>query len=132
MTAQVHVEVPRARRYPVSFAIEYRPGNQRRWHSGVTQNVSASGVLFGEALSDRQLELGAPIDMHLIIPSEIQGHAPTRVLCVGHVIRIVDRDGDSQPRIIAATIARYRLVRGDVAVGVPDARRASGERDGHR
>jgi hypothetical protein len=113
MTAQVRSEIPRARRYPVSFAIEYRPANQRRWQSGVTQNVSASGVLFGEAISDRQLELGAPIDMHLIIPSEIQGRAATRVFCVGHVTRIVESISDSQPRAIAATIARYRLVRGD-------------------
>jgi PilZ domain len=112
MTAQVRSEIPRARRYPVSFAIEYRPANQRRWQSGVTQNVSASGVLFGEAISDRQLELGAPIDMHLIIPSEIQGRAATRVFCVGHVTRIIESP-DSQPRAIAATIVRYRLVRGD-------------------
>jgi hypothetical protein len=113
MTSHVRVEVPRARRYPVSFAIQYRPGHQRRWHSGVTQNVSASGVLFGEALGDRQLELGAPIDMHLIIPSSIQGHVATRVLCVGHVMRIVEPLSDEQPRAVAATILRYRLMRGD-------------------
>src|SRR5919204_3776117 len=66
-------EVQRARRYEVAFAIHYRQRRQRDWRSGMTQNVSASGVLFGEAAGDRQLQLHAPLEMELTIPSNVPG-----------------------------------------------------------
>ena len=104
-------EVPRARRYQVTFAIQYRQRRHRRWQKGVTENVSASGVLFGEAAGDRQLALDAPVEMELTIPSEVPGGAVTRISCSGRVARIVD-PGIEKPRVIAATIAKYRLLRG--------------------
>jgi hypothetical protein len=104
-------ELPRARRYQVAFAIQYRQRRQRRWQAGVTQNVSASGVLFGEAAGERQLELDAPLEMELTIPAEVPGGTVTRIFCSGRVARIVDPGVGDKPRIIAATIARYRLRR---------------------
>jgi hypothetical protein len=104
-------EVARARRYEVAFAIQYRQRRKRRWRSGVTCNVSASGVLFGEAARDRQLHLDAPLEMELTIPSEVPGGVVTRIFCSGRVARIVDPGSADQPRIIAATISRYRLRR---------------------
>ena len=50
--------------------------------------------------------------MQLILPSEFAGQAATRVFCVGRVIRIVASDSVNQSHIVAATIVRYRLVRG--------------------
>jgi hypothetical protein len=104
-------EVPRARRYQVAFAIHYRQRRQRQWQTGVTQNVSASGVLFGEAAGDQPLQLDAPVEMELTIPSEVSGGVVTRILCAGRVARIVDPGSSNQPRTVAATIARYRLMR---------------------
>jgi len=104
-------EVPRARRYEVAFTIQYRQRKRRQWRSGVTQNVSTSGVLFGEAAGDRQLELRAPVEMELTIPSEVPGGKVTRILCSGSVARIVDPGANDQPRIVAATIVKYRLLR---------------------
>jgi len=104
-------EVPRARRYQVAFAIQYRQRKQRRWQNGVTQNVSASGVLFGEAAGHRQLDLDAPVEMELTIPSEYPGSTVTRIFCSGRVARIVDPGSIDKPRVIAATIAKYRLLR---------------------
>ena len=104
-------EVPRARRYQVAFAIQYRPRKKHRWHCGVTRNVSASGVLFGEAAGDRQLHLDEAVEMELTIPSEVQGGVVTRIFCAGRVARIVESASAGQPRTIAATIARYRLRR---------------------
>src|SRR4051794_36771103 len=101
-------EVPRARRYEVAFAIEYRQRRQRRWYTGVTRNVSASGVLFGEAAAEGELELDAPLEMELTIPSGVDGGVVTRIFCSGRVARIVDMGRVGAPRIIAATIARYR------------------------
>jgi len=37
----LHREVPRARRDPMTIAIDYRPGHQRRWESRVTRKVSS-------------------------------------------------------------------------------------------
>jgi hypothetical protein len=104
-------EVPRARRYQVAFTIQYRQRRRRHWRSGVTYNVSASGVLFGEAADDRRLELHAPVEMELTIPSDGQGAAVTRILCSGQVARIVDPGATDEPRVIAATIDKYRLLR---------------------
>jgi hypothetical protein len=104
-------DVPRARRYETMFAIQYRQRFERRWQSGITHNVSASGVLFGEAAGDGQLQLDAPIEMELIIPTELLGGAATRVLCLGRVIRIVEACAVDKPRVIAATISKYRLLR---------------------
>ena len=104
-------EVQRARRYEVAFAIHYRQRRQRDWRSGMTQNISASGVLFGEAPGDGQLQLRAPLEMELTIPSNVPGGPVTRILCSGRVSRIVDPGTSDGPRSVAATIAKYRLLR---------------------
>ena len=106
-------EVQRARRYEVAFAIQYRQRRRRHWRSGMTQNISASGVLFGEAAGDRQLQLQlhAPLEMELTIPSNVPGGPVTRILCSGRVSRIVDPGTSDGPRSVAATIAKYRLLR---------------------
>ena len=104
-------EVQRARRYEVAFAIQYRQRRRRHWRSGMTQNISASGVLFGEAPGDGQLQLRAPLEMELTIPSNVPGGPVTRILCSGRVSRIVDPGTGDGPRSVAATIAKYRLLR---------------------
>jgi len=104
-------EVQRARRYEVAIAIQYRQRRRGGWRSGKTQNVGASGVLFGEAPGDAQLQLRAPLEMELTIPSNVPGGPVTRILCSGRVSRIVDPGTSDRPRIVAATIAKYRLLR---------------------
>ena len=109
----VRDDVPRARRYPVTFAIEYRQGRHHDWQTGVTRNVSASGVLFLEASVGLRLTPQEAIDMRLIIPSNADGQPATCVLCTGRVARIVAAAAADQPRAVAATIKRYRLLRRD-------------------
>ena len=106
-------DVPRARRYQVSFAIQYRQRTERRWQSGITHNVSASGVLFGESAGDAQLQVDTPVEMELIIPTDLLGGACTRIVCTGRVTRIIECRIVDKPSIIAATISRYRLLRND-------------------
>jgi len=103
-------EVPRAWRYQMSFSIQYRPEKDGRWHTGIAHNISASGVLFGETEGDECLEQNAPVEMELIIPSDLV-EGGTRVFCVGRVSRIVEPPSLAKHRVIAATIARYRLLR---------------------
>jgi len=85
-TRMLPAAATRARRYAMAFAIQYRQGNRWRWQRGVTRNISASGVLFDEGMSDRQLMIETPIDMQLILPSETVGHAAMRVFCVTRVV----------------------------------------------
>jgi hypothetical protein len=106
-------DVPRARRYQVTFAIQYRQRTERRWQSGITHNVSASGVLFGQSAGDGQLLLDAPVEMELIIPTDLLGGASTRVVCTGRVTRIIECRIVDKPRVIAATISKYRLLRNE-------------------
>ena len=105
-------EVPRAWRYQMSFSIHYRPHKDGRWQIGVAHNISASGVLFGEADGDERLEPNAPVEMDLIIHSDLV-EGGTRVFCVGRVSRIVEPLSLATPRVVAATIARYRMLRVD-------------------
>jgi hypothetical protein len=107
-------DVPRARRYPVTFAIEYRQGRHHEWRTGLTQNVSASGVLFTEPSADRPLDTEAPIDMRLVIPSNVTGQPSTCILCSGRVARISAAGANEGRRTVAATIRRYRLRRADL------------------
>lgn len=80
------------------------------WLDGTTENISSSGVLF---LSDRVLEPDTPVEMNLIMPPQIVGPAETRVVCSGRVVRTVPPATPDARPALAATIAKYRLVRGD-------------------
>ena len=80
------------------------------WLDGMTENISSSGVLF---LADRALELNTPVEMNLIMPPQIVGSAATRVVCFGRVVRTVPPPTPDARAAVAATIAGYRLVRGD-------------------
>ncbi len=106
-------DVPRARRYQVSFAIQYRQRTERRWQSGITHNVSASGVLFGESSGDEQLQVDTPVEMELIIPTDLLGGASTRIVCTGRVTRIIECRIVDKPPVIAATISKYRFLRNE-------------------
>ena len=106
-------DVPRARRYQVSFAIQYRRRKERRWQSGITHNVSASGVLFGESAGDAQLQVDTPVEMELIIATDLLGGASTRIVCTGRVTRIIECRIVDKPSVIAATISKYRFLRND-------------------
>jgi hypothetical protein len=118
--------VPRARRYPVTFVIEYRQGRQHEWQTGMTRNVSASGVLFTQASADRSLTHEEAIDMRLIIPSKNAGQPATCVLCTGRIARVVPPATSDEPCTVAATIKRYRLLRGESIGGGVSAHGAEG------
>jgi len=110
-------EGPRAPRYPVTIEMRYRQGTHMPWLDGMTENISSSGVLF---LADRALELNTPVEMNLIMPPQIVGSAATRVVCFGRVVRTVPPTPDARAAVaVAATIAGYRLVRGDRGEDAP-------------
>jgi len=56
--------------------------------------------------------------MQLIFPSELVGHAATRLFSVGRVARIVEPDRFIRPHAVAATIVQHRFMPVMTATGV--------------
>lgn len=79
-----------------------------RWHSGMTESMSKSGVLLRV---DEPLEPNTAIEMEVELPA-VRGEEPARLICHG---RIVQNDNAwetaESSTVIAATIARYRFDR---------------------
>jgi len=95
-------EVRCAVRFPLALTVVLSSGSAE--FSALTQNVSASGVLFS---LDRQLMAGLEIRFSLRMPGKILG-APHDILvhCVGRVVRC----SLSQAQYLAAaTIDEYRF-----------------------
>jgi PilZ domain len=100
---QPHREVRCAVRFPLSLPVEL--SSARRKETGVTRNISASGVLFE---LDRRLRKGSNIRFSLRMPSAVLG-TPQDVLvqCAGRVVRCsVNQD----QYLAAATIDEYRFI----------------------
>ena len=77
--------------------------NQREYHA-VTEDVSASGVLF---TSDELPPLDASVEFRLTMPAKVMGGADDVVLhCTGRVVRHSTSDGR---RFAAAVIDEYVL-----------------------
>jgi hypothetical protein len=77
--------------------------NQREYHA-VTEDVSASGVLF---VSDELPPLHSPVEFRLTMPASVMGGADDVVLhCTGRIVRHAASDGR---RLAAAVIDEYVL-----------------------
>ena len=77
--------------------------DQREYHA-VTEDVSASGVLFS---SDELPPLNAPVEFRLTMPAKVMGGADDVVLhCTGRIVRHALSDGR---RLAAAVIDEYVL-----------------------
>jgi hypothetical protein len=96
-------EVRCAVRFPLSLPVVIR--TTRREHTALTQNVSASGVLFD--MTDG-LRVGEHIAFSLRMPGGILGTLhDVLVDCTGRVVRCSKSQAQTQ---VAATIDEYRFV----------------------
>jgi hypothetical protein len=108
------MEQRRTRRFQLELPLSItRAGAERVALTGLTKNISSTGVLF---TSPSAPDLGGPIEY--IITLHETGPQPVTLRCVGKVIRSERRlvNGDA-PRAfeIAATLERYEFVRQAVA-----------------
>jgi hypothetical protein len=96
-------EVRCAVRFPLNLPVVISTG--RSQYSALTNNVSASGVLFD---MNSPLQVGEGIDFSLRMPGRIMG-TPNDVLihCHGRVVRCTKSQSQSQ---VAATIDEYQFV----------------------
>jgi PilZ domain len=93
----------RARRFSIQTILRYRVRPERIWHSGVTENISASGVLFR---GDRPCSPGSKLEISLTLPNARTGETGAKMVCQGVVVRTaadVDLIGvrmTSRPRLL--------------------------------
>ena len=69
-------------RFELQIPLRYRVNGDSKWRGGVTKNIGCSGVLFrGEDLA----ELGSPVEISLVVPTEIIKQRATEVPSRGAV-----------------------------------------------
>ncbi|OLD17178.1 MAG: hypothetical protein AUJ01_09485 [Acidobacteria bacterium 13_1_40CM_3_65_5] len=77
-----------------------------RWHSGMTESISKSGVLLRVG---KALEPNTAIEMEVEFPA-VRGEEPARLICRGRIVRSDEAPETAESStVIAATIARYRF-----------------------
>ena len=89
----------RAQRFCIQTPIQYREGGEEAWSSGMTLNISCSGVLFS---APRELSPNTMLEMLITFPEEAE---PANLLCWGPVHR-----KDEPREAFAAQILNYRFV----------------------
>jgi hypothetical protein len=105
------MEQRRTRRFRLQLPLSIvRSGAQRVALTGVTKNISSSGVLF---LAEREPDLGGPIEY--VITLNHDGVQDVNLRCIGKVLRSerMDNGQNPDPRRfqVAATLERYEFVR---------------------
>jgi hypothetical protein len=105
----VNDDSARARRFAFDLPLQYRALGEKRWHEGRTENISRSGVLFR---TEDVLDLDTEVEMTFVLPAI---PAAPAIVCRGRVVRTVLPGGDGRQPQLAATISRYRFLRGKTA-----------------
>jgi hypothetical protein len=104
------MEQRRTRRFKLQLPLEItRTGADRVTASGLTRNISSSGVLF---TAEREPDLGGPIEY--VITLNQDGPGAVNLRCIGKVLRAERMENgreDIPAYQIAATLERYEFVR---------------------
>ncbi len=97
----------RARRFRLRLPLRYRAIGERRWHRGVTVNVSCSGVL----LRGRRIPQPASmLELLLPVPNQLAGGAQLTMLCRGRIARVVQRRVPLLPSSVGIRVIDYELI----------------------
>lgn len=98
------MEQRRTRRFTLQLPLSITPaGRDRAPFTGVTNNISSSGVLF---TAGQEPEIGTPIEYIVTLNASLG--EPVHLRCVGKVLRAEPVLGAYQ---VAATLERYEFVR---------------------
>jgi PAS domain S-box-containing protein len=99
----------RAQRFQLHLPLRYRRLGEQQWHTGTTENISRSGMLFQV---DELLQPHAQLEINLVLPAEIAGLSSTEVVCRGEVVRTVESPGKTLHPALAARILQYHFQHG--------------------
>jgi len=94
----------RAKRFSVRTPIRFRCNQDSEWRTGVTENISCTGVLFR---SEDALQPHTRITVRFTIPPQISGGLPVEVICDALVVR--DQLLDQNAHALAAAILNYHI-----------------------
>jgi len=95
---------PRAQRFVIPIAILYRSPGETEWRSGMTENISRSGVLFRV---DRRMEPNTPIELLLDMPTAVASSGAGTVLRRGRIVRAVPPSLLADRPAVAAAFIDY-------------------------
>src|SRR5438132_348894 len=98
----------RARRFAIKVAVQYRIRGERQWRTGITKNMSASGVLF---LAEQIEQPSTNIEMILVLPSELSQEPGAQLICHGSIVRALEPADSRSLPALASTISHYRFTR---------------------
>jgi PAS domain S-box-containing protein len=99
----------RAQRFYIHLPLRYRRLGEKDWHTGKTENISRSGMLFE---ADELLQPAVQLEINLVLPAEIAGLSSTEVVCRGEVVRTVEDRGATMNPALAARILQYHFQHG--------------------
>ena len=92
----------RAKRFDLHLPMKYRFVGENGWHTGTTENISRSGMLFR---AEETVAPNAQLEIHLVLPAEIAGLSTAEVICRGEVVRTLE----SEAPTLAAKILQYHF-----------------------
>ncbi len=99
----------RAQRFKLQLPLKYRPLGEQDWHSGTTENISRSGMLFR---AEEFLSPNIQLEINLVLPREIAGLSAAEVVCRGEIVRAVEGAEPSLSPAVAAKILQYHFRHG--------------------
>jgi hypothetical protein len=102
----------RARRFAAELRCRYRETGTRVWYEGLTANISVSGVLFR---AEHVLQPETEIEMVVTLPAILPGVNAPEIRCRGLIVRKQSGTAVENTPLLAASIARCRVVRGSRA-----------------
>ena len=103
-TARFNLEIP------VSIRMVELPEAQA--HTGVSSNVSASGVCLS---TDLQLNVGAPVEISMRMPQQVTGKPPRDLRCRGQVVRVEANGVRDVKPCVGVQFHYYEVVEGPEA-----------------
>ena len=99
----------RAPRFNLHLPMKYRQLGENDWHTGTTENISRTGVLFR---AEERISPAAQLEINLVLPVEVAGLSPAEVVCRGEVVRAVEGKQTATMPALAAKILQYHFQHG--------------------
>lgn len=102
MNPDLPLETKRFNRYVIRAALQYRLRGERKWHPGVSRNMSQSGILFE---STSPLSPGSQVEVQVTLAPAFSTSKGTIIRCQGTIVRST-RDGLWAARIFSPRLRR--------------------------